>query len=96
MQDHSDDIRWAVMDLLEKVADAGTLKANVQEAYAAKMGTLLADDSAGPRIQRRAAEVLADREWQVGSTGNEVASVLAQEFFIDKKSYVRRRGKPKS
>lgn len=96
VQDHSDDIRWAVMDLLEKVADAGTLKTEVQRGYAVKMGTLLADDSAGPRIQRRAAELLADREWKVDATGNEVASVLSEEFFIDKKFYVRRRGKPKS
>jgi hypothetical protein len=96
VEDHSDDIRWAVMDLLEKVADAGTLKSEVQQAYAAKMGTLLADDSAGPRIQRRAAEVLADRGWQVDSAAKTVAPVLADEFFIDKKYYVRRRSKPKS
>jgi len=96
IEDHSDDIRWAVMDLLEKVADSGGLKIEVQRGYAAKMGMLLADDSGGPRIQRRAAEVLAQREWQVDESSSEVASVLVDEFFIDKKLYVRRRSKPKA
>ena len=96
VEDHSDDIRWAVLDLLEKVADAGNLKPEVQAGFAGKMGLLLVDDSAGPRIQRRVAEVLADREWQVTDSTTQVASVLESEFFVDKKFYVRRRSKPKS
>ena len=96
VEDHSDDIRWAVLDLLEKVADAGNLKPEIQKGFAGKMGILLADDSAGPRIQRRVAEVLAEREWQMDGSHSEVASVLASEFFIDKKFYVRRRSKGKS
>ena len=96
VEDHSDDIRWAVFDLLEKVADSGKLKPEVQKGFSGKMGALLTDDSAGPRIQRRVAELLADREWQVDDSSTDVASVLASEFFIDKKLYVRRRGKPKA
>ena len=96
VEDHSDDIRWAVLDLLEKVADSGNLNDEVRKGYAGKMGLLLSDDSAGPRIQRRVAEVLADREWQVDDSSAEVASVLSSEFFIDKKLFVRRRSKPKA
>lgn len=94
--DHADDIRWAVMDLLEKVAESGSLQASVQELYAQQLGTLLVDDSIGPRIQRRAADLLASREWQVGESVGEVVSVLADEFFVDKKRYVRRRSKPRA
>jgi hypothetical protein len=91
--DHSDDVRWAVMDVLERAAATDPLPADVIEAAATRLGELVALDDASPRIQRRAATLLADREWVVPGTSETFSPTLSDEFFLDKKRYVRRRAK---
>ena len=42
---------------------------------------------------RVAAEILADKEWQIGGTAEALSPLLDDAFFLDKKRYVRRRSK---
>ncbi len=93
LHDHADEVRWAVMDCVDKAADAGQLTGEVAATVAAKLGELVLDESVGPRIQLRAAEILAVREWQIGAGAEELASFLGDTYFLDKKRYVRRRAK---
>ena len=65
--------------------------AEVVAAASGSLGQIVLEDHAGPRIQRRAAEVLADREWQIGGEAEALVPVLDEAFFLDKKRYVRRR-----
>ncbi len=92
--DHSDDVRWAVLDLIEKRADSGKLPPELVSAASSELGKLVADDDVGPRIARRAAEVLCAREWPAGTEAEDVATGLQETFFLDKKKFVRRRAKP--
>ena len=89
--DHGDDVRWAVMDLMEKVADAGALTDEVRDAYCEGFAELVMDGSVGPRIQRRAAEILCERGWPVPGDATELAKLLDEDYFMDKKRFVRRR-----
>lgn len=92
--DHSDDVRWAVMDLFARAAEKATLAPPLRDAAAAKLGVIVTNEEAGPRIQRRAAELLADLEWVVPGDAEKLVSVLDEAFFLDKKRFVRRRSKP--
>ena len=91
--DHSDDIRWAVMDLLTKAHDAGQLKEDLITAIAAQLTDVVCDDSTGPRIARRAAQLLSDQEWKVAGDVTDLPSLLIEDYFIDKKRYLRPRAK---
>lgn len=94
--DHSDDVRWAIMDLVEKVADEGRLTDAVRDIACAMLVKLVQEEDTGPRIQQRAAELLAKREWQVPGDSDELAPPLDEIYFIDKKRYVRRRARKKA
>lgn len=95
MLDHSDDVRWAVIDLVESADDDGRLPDEAREYAAAKLGDLVVDEDVGPRIQQRAAEVLAKREWQIPGDAELLAPTLEEAYFIDKKRFVRRRVRKK-
>ena len=94
--DHSDDVRWAVIDLFERAAESGLLADDVKSQACAELGKLVTSSDVSPRIQRRVAELLSQREWQIPGDAEEVASVLQNEFFLDKKRYVRRRAAPRA
>ncbi|MEE8408674.1 MAG: hypothetical protein V3T05_03630 [Myxococcota bacterium] len=94
--DHSDDVRWAIMDLVEKVADDGQLTDGVRDRACAMLVRLIQEEETGPRIQQRAAELLAKRNWQVPGDSNALAPSLDETYFIDKKRYLRRRARKKA
>ncbi len=91
--DHSDDVRWAVMDLVEQGADGGQLTAETRAAACAELARLVCEADVGPRIQLRAAELLARREWQLPGEAATLAAQLADDYFLDKKRFIRRRVK---
>ncbi|MBI5509749.1 MAG: hypothetical protein HY903_13425 [Deltaproteobacteria bacterium] len=91
--DHNDEVRWAAMDLLDRAADRGQLDAATRDKACVKLATLVLDDDVGPRIQVRACEIFASREWQVAGAQEELAAFLGDAYFLDKKRYVRRRAK---
>ena len=93
LRDHSDDVRWAVLELTDKAADRNLLTPAMQTAAAAEMLGLLTDSEISPRISRRTAELAAQREWVLPAGNDPIAAVLDEEFFLDKKRYVRRRNK---
>ena len=96
LHDHSDEVRWAVLDLIEAAAREGRLPADLQAASAQALGAMILSDDNRPRIERRAAELLCEHEWPVGGTGDTLPALLVDEFFIDKKRFVRRRAKKKT
>lgn len=93
LQDHSDDVRWAVLDLIERAADKNILSDADQQQVRTTMRHLVTDPEVSPRIARRSADLLANREWRLPDGSEALAGVLEEDFFIDKKRYVRRRNK---
>ena len=93
--DHSDDVRWAVLDLIERAANEGLLTAATQTEVTARLGDIILTDDNRPRIERRAAELLCERQWQVGGTATELPPLLTEDFFLDKKRFMRRRTRRK-
>jgi hypothetical protein len=96
LRDHSDEVRWAVIELVEAAAREGRLTPELQAAAAKELGAMILSDDNRPRIERRAAEILCEREWPVGGTGESLPTLLEDEFFLDKKRFVRRRAKKKT
>lgn len=96
LHDHSDEVRWAVLDLVEAAAREEQLAPDLQAITARELGATILADGNRPRIERRAAEILCDREWPVGGEGENLPTLLEEEFFIDKKRFVRRRVKKKT
>ncbi|MED5465676.1 MAG: hypothetical protein VX699_13585 [Myxococcota bacterium] len=89
--DHSDDVRWAVMDLLEQGVDAQQVSDEVLSVFVDKISELIFDDATGPRISRRALEILFEREWTLSGESTVLPSLLEDEFFVDKKRFIRMR-----
>jgi len=91
VHDHSDEVRWAVLDILEKTTQKGPMAADMVEEGARLLGQVLFEESASLRIRRRVADLLASFEWSVPGEATELPSDLADSFFVDKKRYLRRR-----
>ena len=89
--DHGDDVRWAVMDLLDRAIETNNLNDEVKDAFRAQLAELVTDGSTGPRIQRRAAEQLSQHNWSLPGEATELAKLLEDDFFLDKKRFIRRR-----
>jgi hypothetical protein len=88
--DHSDDVRDQVLELFfaraqkhDPVASGADVLANVAQ--------LVRENEASPRIAKKAAEVASTLEWMLPGSGEVVNPALNDDFFIDKKGYVRRR-----
>lgn len=94
--DHGDEVRWAVIDLLEAAVDRGVLSDEVKARAIDGLTQLVTDPSGGPRLQRRAVEVLERRGWPASGEAEELAPLLVEDYFIDKKRFVRRRQKKSS
>ncbi len=90
LNDHGDDVRWAVLDMLEKADDQGLLSDALRTNACAELATLVCEDE-GPRIQNRAASLLCEREWQLPKDHTNLSTDLEETYFLDKKQYVRRR-----
>ncbi len=90
LRDHSDDVRWAVLDLLERVTQDAP-PPDLLPGILAHMSFLVCDKEVSPRIAKRAAELLAQREWALPDGQQGLAHVLEETFFLDKKHFVRRR-----
>ena len=80
-------------NLIERAADAAKLTDETRVAACARLAELVCDANVGPRIQLRAGETLARREWQLPGEATELAAALADDYFLDKKRFVRRRVK---
>lgn len=91
LQDHSDDVRWAVMDLLERVVDEKDISwAGVEESQRL-LGELITVEEASPRILQRACKILHEREWAIPQDADSLVPDLAESYFLDKKRFVRKR-----
>jgi hypothetical protein len=94
LHDHADDVRLAVMDMLYKAGVAGKISAEVRDQALAAMADLVLSEGAGPRIQRRACEIIAELEWRVPGEQPELAPLLSETYYLDKKRYIRKRVQP--
>lgn len=91
--DHSDDVRWAVIELLERADDEKLLTEADRQAACEALAEVVTVEQASPRIMRRAAQMLCAKEWPVPTEAEVLAGDLEDEYFLDKKRYVRRRTK---
>ncbi len=89
--DHTDEVRFAVMDLIESAARNGTLAGETLSLAVEQLGAIVLHDDNRPRIEQRAAALLCTYGWQIGGEGTALPPLLDAEFFIDKKRFVRRR-----
>lgn len=89
--DHSDDVRWAVMDTLETGIGKGAVSEEVKGLYLGQFKELLFESGTGPRIVRRAAEFLSGHQWALGETVEEIPPLLDEDYFLDKKGFIRKR-----
>lgn len=93
-EDHSDDVRWAVLDGLERALDDGSLGDELKASYGEVLARILRDDSTGPRVQRRVAELVNARGWAMPLDEGEVCPLLDENYVVDKKGFVRLRARP--
>lgn len=91
--DHADEVRTAVLDLIDTAADKGLLSDAMLLTLAEPFATLVCDGTVGPRVQRRAVELLEKRNWTVGGQAEELATLVNDVYFLDKKRFVRKRVK---
>jgi hypothetical protein len=91
--DHADEVRTAVLEIIDSAADKGLMKDTLLTALCEPFGALVCDATVGPRVQRRAAELLEKRAWAVGGQAEELASLINDVYFLDKKRFVRKRVK---
>ncbi len=91
--DHADEVRTAVLDLIDTAADKGLMTADLLARLADPFAALVCDGTVGPRVQRRAVELLEKRTWAVGGQAEELASLVNDTYFLDKKRFVRKRVK---
>lgn len=91
LEDHADDVRWAVMDQVLELDRRHEITDELRKVISAALGAQVIDEEFSPRVQRRAAEVLADLEWRIPGDSTELMHLLDEDFFLDKKRYVRRR-----
>ena len=89
--DHSDDVRWAVMDVLEVGIEKRIVSDEVKSLYLGHFRDVVFDSATGPRIVRRVVEFLSSHEWALGATIEELPSLLEDAYFLDKKGYLRKR-----
>lgn len=89
--DHSDDVAWAVLDRLDAAFEAKTLSEALIETLRAHLTEIASATDEGPRLQRRAVETLAAREWQLTHELAELPLPVGEEYFVDKKLFVRKR-----
>ena len=92
--DHSDDIRWLIMDAIEKIAGQTPKCENLYGQAIPHLIEIICDESAGPRIQKRAAQIIAEFEWAITEPHEDLSSIVAEQYFIDKKNFLRKRARP--
>ncbi len=89
LADHSDDIRWLVLSVLE-ACKPETVTPAQRISIAEALAQALSDSQTGPRIHLRTAEVAAHGEWQMPGTLQALSADVEGAFYLDKKHYVRR------
>ena len=87
--DHSDDVRHHVLEIFSARAKKGDAAASSADVLA-HLAQLVRGEHASTRIAKKAADIVAEREWMLPGDG-EIAKVLEGEYFLDKKGYLRRR-----
>jgi len=86
-------VRTAVLDQLDAAADRKEVSDAMIESLSEPLATLVCDATVGPRVQRRACELLEKRVWAVAGEAAELAPFVNDDYFLDKKRYVRKRVK---
>ena len=91
LHDHSDDVRWAILDLCEVAYPQKTWQEAVKPSLSQAFGELVCNLETSPRIVRRVGELLAAWEWPLAPAFKTLSPMLADGFFLDKKNFVRHR-----
>lgn len=91
LHDHSDDVRWAVLDWAEASAPALAEDSPHRSELARQLGELVSDEGVSMRIARRAAGLLAALGWPLPQAARALNPALDDSYFLDKKRLVRPR-----
>lgn len=91
LHDHSDDVRWSVLEWAEREATRSDLSTAVRAQLAQHLGQLVCEAQVSMRIASRAAQMLSNLAWQLPEGVGTLNPALAETFFLDKKQLVRPR-----
>lgn len=93
LDDFSDDVRWAVMDIIDVLRRKETaFSAEFISGLGESLGRMVTEEEASTRIASRAAELLYAFEYANANLSEaKPRADLDPAFFFDKKGYLRRR-----
>lgn len=90
LNDHSDDVQWAILEALADQAKKETSERALAPKVVATLTSLVCDPATSLRIAKRAASLLVETGAALPSDAVMVAG-LAEDYFVDKKQHLRRR-----
>ena len=82
------------MDAVENCSPEVLAENELHKDIMENLSEIICDESAGPRIQKRAAELIAHFEWAMPENHSELSTIVAEEYFVDKKMFLRKRARP--
>lgn len=91
LHDHSDDVRWSVLEWAEALGKRDDLSEAVRGQLARHLGQLVCEPQVSMRIAQRAAQMLSNLAWQLPAEVGTLNPALENSFFLDKKHHVRPR-----
>ena len=92
--DHSDDVRWTVLDIFEQWVERGLLAdKEVMKTWSKQFADLVVDPYTAPRILNKVLSIVENGEIRFEGAAVILPDSLEDTFFIDKKGYLRRRVK---
>jgi hypothetical protein len=92
LADHSDDVSWAALDILEKMAGRGHLDGAVKAQAETHLATAVTEeDAVSQRIAQRVAAFLQAHHWALPPAGRSLVAALRDDFTVDKAGFVRTR-----
>jgi hypothetical protein len=89
LRDHSDEVSWMVMAMIERRVANGDFPPERHPEVADALADALG--GGGVRILRRAAQLLEKFEWSLPASHAQLPADLLDEYFLDKKRFLRRR-----
>jgi HEAT repeat protein len=85
LADHSDDVCWAALDVIEKMTATGSLSAASEAgARAHLVKAVTEEDAVSQRIAQRVAAFLAAHKWPLPTADMPFVSGLRDSFTVDK------------
>lgn len=92
LADHSDDVCWAALDVIEKIDAAGQLTDAAQQAAKVHLAqAVLEEDAVSQRMANRMASFLVAHQWTLPNAGSGCVQALREQYTVDKAGHLQSR-----